>query len=194
MKGKGLIWFTSTRDSFTYNVVTDFQLKEMKCVVAFAQGGKERSYKTSVSFRGQVFPESYLDSFETEKREDETRSCLLPIKQTGRFFSRELWHQRYVGSPTLEFELAVQDNSLWYCKKNLDISLPIPITRQSLLLNSGFKVLFNKSVNFYTTLKPTYHGCQVFIWIWNKDFVAKQLTSSSFPSFECDQKKKLLEH
>lgn len=80
-------------------------------------------------------------------------------------------------------------NSLWYCKKNLDISLPIPITRQSLLLNSGFKVLFNKSVNFYTTLKPTYHGCQVFIWIWNKDFVAKQLTSSSFPSFECDQKK-----
>lgn len=110
------------------------------------------------------------------------------------FFSRELWHQRYVGSPTLEFELAVQDNSLWYCKKNLDISLPIPITRQSLLLNSGFKVLFNKSVNFYTTLKPTYHGCQVFIWIWNKDFVAKHLTSSSFPSFECDQKKKLLEH
>lgn len=148
-------------------------------------GKNGTSYKTSVSFRGQVFPESYLDSFETEKREDVS-------KQEGFF------HVSYDISGTLVVQRwnlnSRCKNSLWYCKKNLDISLPIPITRQSLLLNSGFKVLFNKSVNFYTTLKPTYHGCQVFIWIWNKDFVAKQLTSSSFPSFECDQKKKLLEH
>lgn len=156
MKGKGLIWFTSTRDSFTYNVVTDFQLKEMKCVMAFAPGGKER-YVVHSEVRS-FLNHTWIRSKPKKERMKLGLAYYQLSKQEG-FFSRELWHQRYVGSPTLEFELAVQDNSLWYCKKNLDISLPIPITRQSLLLNSGFKVLFNKSVNFYTTLKPTYHGC-----------------------------------
>lgn len=185
MKGKGLIWFTSTRDSFTYNVVTDFQLKEMKCVVAFAPGGKER-YVVHSEVRS-FLNHTWIRSKPKKERMKLGLAYYQLSKQEGFF------HVSYDISGTLVVQRwnlnSRCKNSLWYCKKNLDISLPIPITRQSLLLNSGFKVLFNKSVNFYTTLKPTYHGCQVFIWIWNKDFVAKQLTSSSFPSFECDQKK-----